>query len=565
MKFFKSSIAYLLFALLIIMPINSNATTELNKVETVTQLRDVLENGGSAELTKSLTINDTSSKQTGRTPGIAITGSEEMVLDGKGFTLDTTSVSSLIEVFAETGKSLNLTIKNLTIRTSVKKGRAVSTRTGNITLNLENVTIDFSDNSGFSQPLTIGSSYPTSEANTINITNSKLYAGKNGYAINTFNKVNITIENSEISGWAALNIRGAYTPDGISNNCVGSEGSTFTIRGSKLSTTNTNNNAEINSFAAIIFEDDDITMTINNSEISSTSEGDAFQFLIGEQEKINYEKTNSVTLTNTKLTADTKEETFSSGNVTTITVGEGVTSNKDLQDATIAEGYVLSNNEGSYVVMKEITSTTTEIDTTKEVTDVTIGVSNATETNSILMDSLKADDDISSKIEGTPVEVNVEVSEIDENTITDEVKDSLADGAGNATISTYFDITVAVKNAVTKNEIDTLDELSSEIELVVLLPETLRNNDSKMTRNYYIIREHNGQVDKLPATLSSDGKSVTFSTKYFSTYALAYEDVLTSSLPNVPQTSDNLVSYVILAILAMATIIASSMYIKRNA
>ena len=95
--------------------------------------------------------------------------------------------------------------------------------------------------------------------------------------------------------------------------------------------------------------------------------------------------------------------------------------------------------------------------------------------------------------------------------------------------------------------------------------EVLRNNDSKMTRNYYIIREHNGQVDKLPATLSSDGKSVTFSTKYFSTYALAYEDVLTSSLPNVPQTSDNLVSYVILAILAMATIIASSICIKRNA
>ena len=70
-----------------------------------------------------------------------------------------------------------------------------------------------------------------------------------------------------------------------------------------------------------------------------------------------------------------------------------------------------------------------------------------------------------------------------------------------------------------------LEESTKEIKLTVAIPEDLPEIAKGFTRKYYIVRMHNGVVEYLETTLAEDGKSLSFETDKFSTYALAYEDV----------------------------------------
>ena len=219
--------------------------------------------------------------------------------------------------------------------------------------------------------------------------------------------------------------------------------------------------------------------------------------------------------------------------------------------------------------MEEATSTTEEIDVKEEVTEVTVGVTNAKETQKVLLESLSANKELAAKVEGTPVKVDVEITEVKTETVPEKVKTSITETAGKAIIATYFDISVAIKNALTLKEIDTIPELTKEIELVVLLPEKLRNTDDKVNRTYFVIREHDGKVEKLPATVSLDGKSLAFKSKYFSTYALAYEDVAVvdntqTNIPEVPKTSDGIATSIILGSLALISFAGISFYFKKQ-
>lgn len=229
----------------------------------------------------------------------------------------------------------------------------------------------------------------------------------------------------------------------------------------------------------------------------------------------------------------------------------------------VAKGYAVGENDGTFVVMKETSSELKEVDTKTEVKEVTVGVADAKITEEVLLKSLEENEELSKKVEGTPVKLDVEIAEVKPETIKEEVKTSMAEKAGNAKIATYFDITVAIKNAVTRDLIDNIPELSSEIELVVLLPENLRNTDTKVNRTYYVIREHDGKVEKLPATLSEDGKSLTFKSKYFSTYALAYEDAAKVA-EKVPQTADGVVTSIIAGTIAIVSAAGICLYFKKQ-
>ena len=75
-----------------------------------------------------------------------------------------------------------------------------STREGVSSLTMEGVNLQTSG-SGNTQAFTVGGS---NEMSTINIRNSNLSTGTAGYAVITFNPVQMTIDNSKLSGYAAL-------------------------------------------------------------------------------------------------------------------------------------------------------------------------------------------------------------------------------------------------------------------------------------------------------------------------------------------------------------------------
>ena len=71
----------------------------------------------------------------------------------------------------------------------------------------------------------------------------------------------------------------------------------------------------------------------------------------------------------------------------------------------------------------------------------------------------------------------------------------------------------------------TLSESKSALTFTVNVNlSSLSEIENGMVRQYYVLRNHNGKVDKLPASMDDFG-NLTFSSNLFSTYAIVYEDV----------------------------------------
>ena len=86
-----------------------------------------------------------------------------------------------------------------------------------------------------------------------------------------------------------------------------------------------------------------------------------------------------------------------------------------------------------------------------------------------------------------------------------------------------------------------LHNTDRELEMTIRIPEKLR----KSGRDFYILREHNGEVDVLK-DLDKYPDTITFRTNKFSEYAIAYEAL------NV-----NALIIIVVAIMFVALIIAS--------
>ena len=196
-----------------------------------------------------------------------------------------------------------------------------------------------------------------------------------------------------------------------------------------------------------------------------------------------------------------------------------------------------------------------EIDTTKEVENVEIGVLDADDTEKVLADSLKADTETQKKIEDKDVTVTIEVEKLDDSKIDADVKSNIENEVGENAILEYFDISVVVKDSA-DDKLANITDLTEMVQLTVLLPESFINNDENTTREYFVIREHNGEVEVLDATLSDNGKYIVFESDKFSTYAIGYEDTVIEEPPvgdeeiENPKTGDSIIMHILLALIS---------------
>lgn len=207
---------------------------------------------------------------------------------------------------------------------------------------------------------------------------------------------------------------------------------------------------------------------------------------------------------------------------------------------------------------------TTEIPVVGENTN--IGVKDPAKTEDVLLETLDGitDETVKEKLESSSVKVDVEIEDV---VVTDEVKEDFESAleedkeVKDAKLVHYFDIIIAVKNAVTDAEITKLSELTKPIELMVAMPE-LEEVKTGYTRNYYIVREHNGEITIIKdVEVSEDGKYLVFESKEFSTYALAYNDVLAEK---VPETGDNVITFVVLGFLSIGAIALALNNLKKR-
>ena len=192
---------------------------------------------------------------------------------------------------------------------------------------------------------------------------------------------------------------------------------------------------------------------------------------------------------------------------------------------------------------------------------IEVGIQDTSATQDVLLESLSKLDKF--KDENVNLQVVVEDVKVTEE-ITKEFTKSLEDNkVTSGKIVSYFDISIAIKDAKTNEKLGNLTELTKKIEFSVAVPEGIENVKDGYARSYYIIKKHGDKVTVIDGVLSKDGKSIIFETDEFSTYALAYEDKAVNNV-KVPQTFDGITSVLVFGGLAIIGVAAITIYFKKE-
>ena len=88
----------------------------------------------------------------------------------------------------------------------------------------------------------------------------------------------------------------------------------------------------------------------------------------------------------------------------------------------------------------------------------------------------------------------------------------------------YIDFTLYKQ--VGKQEQTKVTKTKEKISISMEVPEELRNTDEAKSREFYVLRIHNGEVTRLDGSYDAEKHIFTFETDRFSTYALTYQDTI---------------------------------------
>lgn len=118
------------------------------------------------------------------------------------------------------------------------------------------------------------------------------------------------------------------------------------------------------------------------------------------------------------------------------------------------------------------------------------------------------------------VEITVKVAELAEEENSEMVA-AVNEKVEGASLAGLYDITIPV--TINGEAVGELSELAKPITLKLAIPEGLPEVAEGLERVYYVVRNHNGEVEVLNTTVNEDN-TISFETDAFSTYALAYVD-----------------------------------------
>ena len=223
-----------------------------------------------------------------------------------------------------------------------------------------------------------------------------------------------------------------------------------------------------------------------------------------------------------------------------------------------------ANENVTITYISKVEAPTVDTDTPVEVP--TFGVNDSTSLDEALNVAIKDNAEVNAAVAaGETLTTAIEISKLESvsSETTTAVLDKLATINGTSNVVDYYDISVLIKNTTTDTSIANITELNSPLEFTVVLPEELQNVPEGYNRIFYMIREHNGEVELINTSLAEDGKSITFATDKFSTYALAYVDSLATT-PENPSTIDNIMTYIVIGGIALVGAIGAAIYLKKH-
>lgn len=243
------------------------------------------------------------------------------------------------------------------------------------------------------------------------------------------------------------------------------------------------------------------------------------------------------------------------------------TFNTKIDSRYIANGYIINEKNSKYVVELPIKDADVPvIDLNKEVNEIKTGVVDFKTTEKILVNALET-----SKIDttGKNATVLLSVQNVDEKLVNqktlEDMNKLLNSKYKDAKIAGYIEINLNVVNKDDSSDIlGKLTELDKKITLNIVLPKSLKDVKPGYKRVYYVIRNHNGNIEILDTKVSDDLNNLSFETDKFSTYALAYNDEQIDEITN-PNTYDSgIVGYIGLAIVSLIGLVVIAISYKRK-
>lgn len=219
--------------------------------------------------------------------GALLNITKNLTIDGQGHTLSGYGIRNS-NAYPTIGINVNntaneteLTLKDITIEndchSQAYRCRPIETRGHVKSITLENVIINapYGDESN-AQIITIGGDdsgwCSETKMTEINMTNTKIYAGKSSYCITSFNPYKLNAENCEFHGWCVADMS---NPSGS----FGSRYSVLTLDACLINTYN-KHNAETNAFAAFSLRDGGITINLNGCTMNATELGSQAQWIL---------------------------------------------------------------------------------------------------------------------------------------------------------------------------------------------------------------------------------------------------------------------------------------------
>lgn len=168
------------------------------------------------------------------------------------------------------------------------------------------------------------------------------------------------------------------------------------------------------------------------------------------------------------------------------------------------------------------------------------------------------------------VTIDVVADEIEEKDLIKEEKDALTKKITDNDNAIYF-FNAELVFTDGENVLGNITETLKEVEFTLPLPKDIPAIKDGYKREYFILRLHDGKVDKLDVKV--DDETFTFKSNKFSTYVLGYTDkaeknetpkdeVKTEIEP--PKTLDSGISYMIMAIISLIIVAFTVMYFKKR-
>ncbi len=166
------------------------------------------------------------------------------------------------------------------------------------------------------------------------------------------------------------------------------------------------------------------------------------------------------------------------------------------------------------------------------------------------------EEDVDNIKHGKDIDVYLEVKDIS-SSIQASDKKAIEEKLGKDNLGLYLDVSLFKK--IEGEDPTKITETKEPITISFELPDELINNNSKVERTYKVLRLHDGVVEELEVKVN--GKTATFETDKFSTYALTYADTEKTSSP---KTGDNITMYFIMFIVSLLGIRTLSVSNKRK-